>query len=130
MNNVARTEKSPVARDEQTTALAERYIRPRASIFETSDSVILELEMPGATRESIDVTVHNDELTVTGARKREATDNVEVVHQERFPFDFRRQFVLSERIDGNKIQALYENGILRLTLPKSEDAKPKKITIQ
>src|SRR5580765_3061815 len=96
MDNMVKTDNKPVALDDQAAATIELYLKPRASIFETADAVILELEMPGVSRESINVMVHNDELTVTGARKKNMPEHSEFVHQERFLFDYRRQFVLSD----------------------------------
>jgi HSP20 family protein len=109
---------------------AENFIQPRASVYEQGDSIILELEMPGVCRDKIDVTVEQDELTVTGWRHGEDTANYEILHQERVPVSFRRSFVLGETIDTGKISAVCRDGVLRLTLPKSEGSKPKKITIQ
>lgn len=114
---------------EEITPQAERFVTPRVSVYETPEEVRLELEMPGVSRDSIDISLERDELTVTGTRKREDFRG-EVLHRERLTNSFRRSFVLSERIDGNAIRARYENGILFLTLPKSEDQKPKKITIE
>lgn len=108
---------------------AERTITPRASVFETTDSVVLELEMPGVQRDSIDVSVENDELTVSGRRVFDTGADHEFLHQERLPFNYKRSFVLSERIDTGRISAKYNDGVLRLDLPKSAEAKPRKITI-
>jgi len=108
----------------------ERFVTPRATVVDTTDAVILELEMPGVAKDAISVTIDRDELTVTGSRKQEEYANAEILHQERPTWNFRRSFVLSECIDGSRTSAGYENGVLRLTLPKCEDAKPRKIEIQ
>lgn len=107
----------------------EAFVTPRSSVYDTADSVLVELEMPGVGRDNIDITVDKDELTVTGHRARSADEGYETVHQERLLLDFRRSFVLSERIDTGHIAAAYDNGVLRLTLPKSAEAKPRKISI-
>lgn len=112
---------------EQTAS--ERFVTPRASIFDTADAVVLELEMPGVGKDNVEITVDKDELTVLGRRSRPSEPNIEVLHQERLLLNFRRSFVLSERIDTGNISAAYENGVLRLTLPKSAEAKPRKISI-
>lgn len=109
---------------------AEQFVRPRAAVYEDGDQVCLELEMPGVGRDSIDVTIEKDELTVTGWRKPDDYSGCEVVHRERVPLSFRRSFVLSDALDTSKIGASYVDGVLKLTLPKSEVSKPKKITIQ
>jgi len=110
--------------------LPERVITPRASVYETPDSVMLELEMPGVSRDSIEVSVENDELSVSGRRVYPADDGVEWLHQERLPFNYRRSFILSDRIESTNIGAEYTDGVLRLTLPKAVQAKPRKITIE
>jgi len=123
--------------DEQTTQVAQqqngsttdRFVTPRSSVFDTAEAVLVELEMPGVGRDNIDITIDKDELTVTGHRARSADEGFEVVHQERLLLSFRRSFVLSERIDAANIAASYDNGVLKLTLPKSAEAKPRKITI-
>jgi HSP20 family protein len=111
-------------------ARTEEFVQPRASVFERKDDVILELEMPGVSRDRIDVTVEKDELTVTGWRGREDYSKCEVLASERANRAFRRSFVLSESIDTQKVAATCENGVLKLTLPKVEKAKPKKIEIR
>jgi len=110
-------------------ATQEKFVTPRASIYDSTDAVVLELEMPGVGRDNIEITVDKDELTVSGRRNRPSDEQCEVLHQERLLFNFRRGFVLSERIDTGNISAAYENGVLRLTLPKSAEAKPQKIEI-
>jgi HSP20 family protein len=107
----------------------DQFVQPRASVYEAAEAVILELEMPGVSRDKIDVTVEKDELTVTGWRHAEDYQKYEVIHQERLPLSFRRSFVLGDTIDADNIGAALNNGVLRLSLPKSERAKPKKISI-
>lgn len=107
----------------------EKFVQPRVSVYETTEKVVLELEMPGVPRDKIDVGVDRDELTVTGARPVDAGD-CEVLHQERVPLKYRRSFILSEQIASDQIAAAYDNGVLRLTLPKAEGAKPRKIAIE
>jgi HSP20 family molecular chaperone IbpA len=111
------------------TSSQDRYVTPRSSVFDTADAVVVELEMPGVGRDNIDITVDKDELTVTGHRTRSADEGYELVHQERLLLSYRRSFVLSERIDTGNIAASYDNGVLRLSLPKSAEAKPRKISI-
>jgi HSP20 family protein len=121
-------EQTQVAQQPNGTTL-DRFVTPRSSVFDTAEAVLVELEMPGVGRDNIEITVDKDELTVTGHRTRSADEAFEVVHQERLLLSFRRSFVLSERIDAANIAASYENGVLKLTLPKSAEAKPRKISI-
>jgi HSP20 family protein len=118
------------AANQQQGLTRERTISPRASVYETPEAVILELEMPGVAKDGIDVRVENDELTVSGRRILPTGDGLELIHQERLPFSYRRAFILSDRIDPGNISAACNNGVLKLTLPKSAEAKPRKITIE
>lgn len=108
----------------------EQFVQPRASVYENADSVVLELELPGVPRDKIDVTVERDELTVTGWRTQDDLSKCEIIHRERLPLPYRRSFVLSDRIDTSRLTAQSNDGVLRLTLPKSEGAKPRKINIE
>lgn len=108
----------------------EQYVQPRASVYENGSAVVIELEMPGVSRDRVEVMVEKDELTITGHREQPETEKYEILHQERIPLNYRRTFILGEAIDSSRIEAKNLNGVLRLTLPKSEGAKPKKITIQ
>jgi HSP20 family protein len=130
VNLLKRGAATPARTDGQTQSQTERFMEPRASVTERADEVWLELEMPGVERDKIEVTIERDELTITGYRRPESYENVEVLHQERLPANYRRSFVLGDQIDGSKISAQYESGVLRLVLPKAETAKPRKITIQ
>jgi len=113
-----------------TAQRRERTIMPRASVFETPNEVVLELEMPGVNRESIDVRVENDELSVTGRRNMPVDVGYDVLHQERVPLSYSRAFVLSDRIDASSIKAVCKDGVLQLTLPKAAQAKPRKIAVE
>lgn len=132
MGNLTRLENDKQLNTRQENGPArvpERTIAPRASVYETANEVILELEMPGVSRDSIDVSVENDELTVTARRVLQVDEGAEWLHQERLPFNYRRAFILSDRVDTANIAAGYVDGVLKLTLPKAPEAKPKKITI-
>ena len=131
MNTSTQTPESTVAKREPNGQVPyEPYVQPRASVYGEQDAVTIELEMPGVVKDKVEITVEQDELTVTGYRQIEDYSKHEVLHQERVPFNYRRSFVLSETIDSGKIHANLDNGVLKLTLPKAETAKPRKITVQ
>ena len=119
----------PVNQDNGETAPGQRFLQPRASVYGDDNGIIVELEMPGVGRDQVEVTVDNDELTVTGWRKPEGYEDYEVLHRERLPLNYRRTFVVGDQIDSGHIGAAFENGVLKLTLPKAEASKPRKITI-
>lgn len=124
------TPQTPAVRGEGSLQQAERFIRPRASVHEQDDKVLLTLEMPGVDRDNVEITVDKDELTVTGWRPVEDYQAYEVVHRERVQHPYRRTFILGDRIDGSAIAAAMSDGVLTLTLPKSEGAKPRRIEVQ
>lgn len=101
---------------------------PPANIREEHDAYLLELEMPGVSKTGIEVTVENNELTIVGHRG-DTEPKGEVVYRESRHGDYRRTFEIDASIDTAKIAAKMEQGILRLTLPKAESLKPRKITV-
>ena len=105
-------------------------ISPLTNIIEKEKEVILEAEMASLTREDIDLELNDNELTITGKqRTNEIPEGFTILHRERSPLEYRRSFTLGSMIDKEKIKAKYENGVLGLTLPKTEETLPKKIGI-
>lgn len=105
----------------------EQYITPAVNLRETKDAWILEAEMPGVNRNGIEVTVQNNELNLVGRRCEETPGGI--VYRESRLADYRRTFDLDPAIDAAKIVAKVDQGVLTLTLPKSESVKPRKIEI-
>lgn len=131
MTNLQKQEQTDLERaQERGLQQVEQFVQPRASVYEQQDTVVLELEIPGVSRDKVDVTVERDELTVTAWRTQEDNSKMEVLHRERIPLHYRRSFVVSDKIDTGRISASCVDGVLRLTLPKSEGAKPRKIAIE
>jgi HSP20 family protein len=107
----------------------EQFVMPVASVTENGDSYLLEVEMPGVNKEGLDISVENNELTITGRRSLPQLDGT-CIHRESRSENFRRAFELDPSIDTSKIGAKIEQGILTLTLPKAEQVKPRKITVE
>ena len=110
------------------TATPERYHTPPASVRETPEGYVLEVEMPGVSKDGIEVLVENNELTVLG-RRSDRSMTGEVVFQESNMLDHKRVFELDPAIDTARISAKMDQGMLTLTLPKAEHVKPRKIRI-
>ena len=104
------------------------YVTPVANILETGDGYILEAEMPGVTKDGIEVTVENGELVIVGRRMDKELPGTALWRESR-PLDYRRVFDLDPSIDTGKITAKMEQGILSLTLPKAEQVKPHRIKV-
>ena len=107
-----------------------RYVRPRASITENASGYVVQVEMPGVSRQGLEITFENGELTLLGHRQHfTPAAGTELVYRESRPVDFRRVFELDHSVDAANIGAGLDQGLLTLTLPKAEAAKPRKIEI-
>lgn len=104
------------------------YLTPLANIRETADGYLLEAEMPGVSREGLEVTVENGELAICG-RRTPVEVKGQPVYRESRGWDYRRVFELDPSIDASKISAKIEQGVLKLNLPKAESVKPRKIEV-
>jgi len=104
------------------------HLVPQVNIVETKDSFVLEAEMPGVSKEGLEVLLEGNELTVVGRRQTDVP-GAEPVYRESSPRDFRREFVLDPSIDTSKLSATIEQGMLTVTLPKTEKVKPRKIQV-
>jgi HSP20 family protein len=103
---------------------------PLCDIYEDGESIIVKTELPGVDRNDIDVQVENNVLTIRGERKREKEAKADNVYRaERFYGSFSRSFTLPVTVDTERIKAEYRDGILHVTLPKVEAAKPRKIKV-
>jgi len=109
-------------------AQTEQFVAPPASVTEAGDGYTLEIEMPGVTKDGLDIAVENNELTIVGRRSLPTVEGT-LIHNESRPGNFRRTFELDPSIDGDKISAKIEQGLVTLTLPKAEHVKPRKITV-
>lgn len=104
------------------------FLTPLANIVETNDGYLLEAEMPGVSKDGLEITVENGELVILGRRTPPSVKGVAVYRESR-GWDYRRLFELDPSIDPSKISAKVEQGVLRLHLPKSESVKPRKIAV-
>jgi len=109
-------------------AVRQEYAAPEVNIFENKDGYVLEAEMPGVTRDGLEITVEGSELAIVGRRHSEAAPG-EALFRESHARDYRRVFEIDPAIDTTKVSARMEQGILTLTLPKSEKVKPRKIKV-
>ncbi|GMV21109.1 MAG: heat shock protein Hsp20 [Acidimicrobiia bacterium] len=105
---------------------------PAVDIYETADKdVVVKMELPDMKREDIKVTFENNVLTVEGERKASAEVKSDQYHRvERRYGTFRRSFTMPPSVDGGRVQASYQDGILAITLPQRPEAKPRQISIE
>lgn len=103
---------------------------PALDVNEDKDSFSVRVELPGMKREDIEVSLQDGALIISGERKVEKVQEDTTVHrQERFYGKFSRIMTLPAAVTGEKVKAQYKDGILTVTLPKAEEAKPKAITV-
>jgi HSP20 family protein len=108
----------------------ERGWTPPIEMFEKEDEFIVKVELPGMKREEIDISVVGDTLTIKGERKAETEVKEEEYYCcERCYGSFLRSITLPAAVDTKNIEAVYENGILEVSLPKAPEVKPKKVEI-
>lgn len=109
----------------------ERAWRPAVDIRETKDSVVVRADLPGLTKEDIEVTVQGNALIIKGEKKQERETKEEgLVRMERASGSFYRAMALPREVDSAQVKAVYKDGVLELTLPKKEESKPKQISIE
>jgi len=104
-------------------------VAPALDLYESGDHFVAVVELPGMRKEDIDISLHDGTLTISGERKRESTNGETAQRSERYVGTFRRSIALPTRVDATKVTASYQEGILKVTLPKDEEAKPKQIQV-
>ncbi len=103
---------------------------PLCDIYEDGDNIVVKAELPGMDRNDIDVQVENNILTIRGERRREKEVKADNVYRtERYYGSFARSFTLPVTVNTEQIKAEYREGVLHVTLPKVEEAKPRKIKV-
>jgi HSP20 family protein len=104
---------------------------PSCDVYETSNEIVVKAELPEVKKEDVKVSVEGNTLEIIGERKFEAETKREDYHRvERNYGQFMRSFTLPTTVDATKIAAEFKDGILRVTLPKHEGAKPKQIDVK
>ena len=111
-------------------ALTTTNFAPPVDVYEDEHNVSLKIEVPGIDEKDIDVRLENNTLTVHGERKFEKEEKEENFRRvERQYGSFTRSFTLPATVDADKVSANYDKGILKITLPKKAEAKPKQIKV-
>ena len=115
-------------RDE--TTIPARMFVPTADIYETQDALMVVLEMPGVEKSNVSVGVENGVLNVEGRLDLSKYQGLQPLYTEYNVGHYSRTFQLSSKIDQAKIEAALKDGVLSLTLPKVEEAKPRTINVR
>jgi len=107
-----------------------RVYSPRVDIFEKDNTIVLLADMPGTDEKNINISLEKNILTITGEVDVQQRQGYQLEYAEYGVGDYSRSFTVSEDIDRDKIEATVKNGVLRLTLPKAEAAKPRRIDVR
>ena len=120
---------SPWTELARTSQLLSGWI-PALDVHEDKDNFVVHAELAGMKREDIDVSLHDGALSISGERKTENKyEEAEVYRTERFFGKFQRTVTLPASVAADKVKAQYKDGVLTITLPKTEEAKPKQIDV-
>jgi len=108
----------------------ERTWAPAVDVYAKGDDIVVHVELPGVEKDDIDLKVENGTLTIRGERKRASEiEEGKAYRLERAYGSFTRRFSLPKGLDASGVKAAFKNGVLEVTLPKAEEAKPRKIEV-
>jgi HSP20 family protein len=102
---------------------------PALDLYQNNDNVVAVVELAGMRKEDIEISLHDGTLTISGERTSGSQDGETAERSERLSGKFRRSISLPTRVESGKVNATYKDGILTVTLPKAEEAKPKQIRV-
>lgn len=109
---------------------AQPHVVPPVDVFENDNAITLLADLPGVPREQLHVRVDGDNLVIEATASTAGPENMELVYGEAQVPAYRRQFTLSRELDSARIEAQLKDGVLRLTIPKAEEARPRRIQVQ
>jgi HSP20 family protein len=128
-DEIDRLFESPLADWTRTSNLLSGWT-PALDLYEDKDNLFVKVELPGMKREDIEVSLHEGSLSISGERKSEQKhEDADVYRAERFVGRFQRTVTLPTPVAADKVKAQYKDGVLTITLPKTEEAKPKHIDV-
>ncbi len=120
------SEKTQVAESRR----AEPSLLPPVDVIEDANGITLYADLPGVPKEKLNLQIEADTLTIEGEVALDLPEGMEAIHAEVSLPRYRRVFTLSKELDGGKAGAEFNQGVLKLTIPKAEHAQPRKITVQ
>ena len=121
-------EKRELKKKQETTAPARTFV-PTADIFEADAALTVVMEMPGVDKNSVDISVEDDVLSIQGRLDFSKYEGTQPVYTEYNVGHYRRSFSLSNKIDQSRITADMKDGVLTITLPKAEQARARRIEV-
>jgi HSP20 family protein len=132
MTNAVQTQSSSAVGDPGATQQQpqQRAVVPPVDVFENDASITLLADLPGVQREQLHIRVDGDTLVLEATAQTGGPENMELVYGEAQCPAYRRQFTLSRELDTGRIEAQLRDGVLRLNIPKSEAARPRRIEVR
>ena len=128
-DEIDRLFEAPLAEWVRSTQLLSGWT-PALDVYEDKDNIVVKAELPGMKREEIELSLHDGSLNISGERKGvNKYEGADVYRSERFVGKFQRTVTLPSPVAADKVKAHYNDGILTVTLPKTEEAKPKHIDV-
>lgn len=122
-------EESFVRPSQRQMERSERRLRLPLDVYTTPEEIVILASLPGLTGDEVEITLDGDRLTIRG-ELRPPLENVDYLFQERAYGPFSRTLTLNVPVDTDEAEATFENGVLRLTLPKAEETRPKTIEVK
>ena len=122
-------EESFVRPSQRQMERSQRQLRLPLDVYTTPEEIVIIASLPGLTADELDITIDGDRLTIRG-ELRPPLENVDYLFQERVYGAFSRTLTLNVPVNTDEAEAVFENGVLRLTLPKAEETKPKTIEVK
>jgi HSP20 family protein len=121
---------TPTESRDQREQREQPHVVPPVDVFENESGITLLADLPGVSRERLGVRVDGETLIVEGKAETPAPQGMELVYSEAEYPSFRRSFTLSRELDAARIEASLKDGVLRLTIPKTEEARPRRIEVR
>ena len=121
-------EKNELTKDKERTT-PEKVFIPEVDIFEKQDLLLIQANMPGTTKNTVEVNLHKNTLTIKGNIKPQEYEGLRPIYSEYNVGNYERTFEIGSQIQQDKIEATVNNGVLSLVLPKTEKAQPRSIQV-
>lgn len=130
-NSVQTTQnRAPTQSTQQQQQQQQPFVVPPVDVFEDDHTITLLADLPGVTRDQLHVRVDGEALVIEATAAISGPENLQLAYGEAQYPAYRRQFTLSRELDASRIEARLADGVLRLTIPKAEEAKPRRIQVQ
>jgi HSP20 family protein len=120
----------PEAKATQTVNEMERTMRPAVDIFENETGITVQADMPGVSRERLEIQVDRDTLAIEGRADIPMPEGMEALYADVRSTRYQRSFSLSSELDAEKVDASFKDGVLTLRIPKREQYQPRKIEVR